>query len=187
MALLGISIKNETGRLFQNLDIPGIKEGLSDLHITLVCFEDDWAIKDLAKALEAVYEVIDGIKPFTVKVDKISCFPKREGKPCPIIAKVTSDELQDLNKKIKKEFNKRDIAYDNFFKDYNPHITLSYADEEIKDFKIDKIEIPVHEISLLGGNKGENDVFVTFPLKIKELKKNAHLINKVNAFYKLND
>jgi 2'-5' RNA ligase len=186
MAFLGISIKNDTGRLFQNLDIPGVKEGLSDLHITLVCFEDDWAIEKLSKALEAVYDVVADVKPFSVKVDKISCFPMREGKKCPIIAKVTSDELQDLNKKIKKEFDKRDIAYDKKFKEYNPHITLSYADEEIKDSKIDTIEVPVHEINLLGGNKGENNIFITFPLRSIEMKKNASLINSINMFYKLN-
>lgn len=185
MALLGIPVKIETARLFSSLDVPGDKEDLSELHVTILCFQDDWKITELSKALEVAYDVISEVKPFNLKVKTVSCFPKREGKPCPIIAKVESDELQDLNKKLKKAFDKKGIDYLKTFKDYNPHITLSYADKEIKSFKVDKIEIPVHEIILLGGNKGENDVFITLPLKSIEKKKNSTLIQNIDVFYKL--
>lgn len=185
MAFLGIPIKLEAGRLFTSLDIPGKKEGLSDLHVTILCFEDDWPISELSKALEVTYDVISDIKPFTIKIKEISCFPKRENKPCPIIAKVESDDLQDLCKKLRKAFDKKDIDYSKTFKEYKPHITLSYADKEIDSFKIDPIEISVHEITLLGGNKGENDIFITFPLKCAEKKKNASLLTKIDLFYKM--
>lgn len=186
MAFLGIPIKIESGRLFSSLDVPGKKESLSDLHVTILCFEDDWPITELSKALEATYDVISDIKPFTIKIKKVDCFPKREGKPCPIIAKVDSDDLQELNDKLRKEFDKKDIDYSKTFKDYKPHITLSYADEEIDSFDIDPvIEVSVHEITLLGGNKGENNIFITFPLKCAEKKKHSSLIDRIDWFYKL--
>lgn len=185
MAFLGIPIKIETARLFSKIDVPGIKESLSDLHVTILCFEDDWEITELSKALEATYDVISDIKPFTIKTKKITCFPKRGKDPCAIIAKIESDDLQDLNKKLKKEFDKRNIEYLKTFKDYKPHITLSYSDKEIDSFTIDPIEISVPEINLLGGNKGENDIFISFPLKCPQ-KKNARLINKINTFYNIN-
>jgi len=185
MAFLGLPIKIETARLFSSLDIPGNKEDLSNLHITILCFEDDFSINDLSKAFEAAYDVISEFKPFNIKIKKISCFPKREGKPCPIIAKVESKDLEELNDQLRKEFNKRKIDYSKVFKDYKPHITLSYADDEIKDFNIDAIEIPVHEAVLLGGNKGENDVFITFPFKcLEKKKKHSALLDRVNEFYK---
>ena len=133
MAFLGIRVPHETGRLLSGLDVPGEKEGTSELHITILCFEENWPIAEIAKALEATYDVVSKIKPFLIKVDSVGCFPKREDNPCPIIAKVKSDDLMDLNEKLREEFDKCDIEYSKIFKDYKPHITLAYADKEIDD------------------------------------------------------
>lgn len=185
MAFLGIPIKHETGRLLSGIDVPGTKMGASELHITVLCFEDNWPISEIAKALEAAYDVISDIKPFIISVDTVTCFPKRGDKPCPIIAPVQSDDLHDLSDKLRKEFDKRDIDYSKIFKEFKPHITLSYADEEVDKFKIDKLEFSVQEIVLWGGDNADDRVFVTFPLKGPRKTKNSKLLDKVELFYKM--
>lgn len=186
MAFLGIRVPAEVGRLLKGIEVPGEKEGTSELHITLLCFEDNWPITEIAKALEATYDIISKITPFLVKAKKVSCFPKRENHPVAIIAKIDSDELQDLHKKLGKEFDKCEIDYSKRFKDYKPHITLSYADKEMDEFKIDPIiEFSVSEIVLWGGDHGDDRIFITFPLKGPGKQKHSLLLQKADIFYKI--
>lgn len=182
MAFLGIRINHDIGRLLSNIKIPGDKENVSDYHITLLCFEDNLPISEISQALEATYDIISDIKPFLVQIDSVSCFPKRENKPCPIVTRVKSDELHDLRDKLAKEFDKNKIDYSKVFKDFKPHITLAYHNEEIEEFKFDKLEFSVSEIVLWGGDNGDDRVFITFPLKGPEKK--SYLINKIDNFYK---
>lgn len=185
MAFLGIKIPHPTARLLSGIDVPGKKEGTSELHVTILCFEENWPISDISKALESTYEVVSKIKPFLIEVDSVGCFPKRENKPCAIIAKVKSEELHDLNKKLRKKFDKDGVEYSKVFKDYKPHITLSYNEKEIDDFKIDNMEISISEIVLWGGDHGDDRIFITFPLQGPEKQKRALLIQKANIFYKI--
>lgn len=185
MAFLGIKVPHSTARLLSGIDIPGTKEGSAELHITILCFEENWPISEISKALEATYEVVSKIKPFLVTVSSIGCFPKRDDDPCPIIAKVESKDLHNLNKKLKKKFDKDGIDYSKTFKDYKPHITLSYDEKEIDEFKIDNVEFSVPEIVLWGGDHGDDRIFITFPLKGPEKQKRSLLIQKANMFYKI--
>jgi len=182
MALLGIPIPITAARLLSDIDIHGKKVGTHEMHITILLFEDDFPISEIAKSLETTYDVVSKIDPFTIKIKKISCFPPKEGKPHPIIALVESEELHDLCKKLRRKFNKDGIDFDKTFKKYNPHITLSYADKEIKEFKIDPVEIVVQELVLLGGNHGDTRLFITFPLKSPE--KHGALLRKCKILEK---
>lgn len=185
MAFLGIRIPTETGRLLRNIEVPGEKESSSEYHITLLHFEENWPIGEIAKALEATYDVVSEIKPFLVEVSKVGCFPKRENNPAAIIAKVTSDNLHDLRGKLAKKFDKEKIEFSKTFKDFNPHITLAYADKEIDEFKIDPLEFSIQELVLWGGDHGDDRIFITFPLKGPERQKNALLQQKIDLFYKI--
>ena len=185
MAFLGIRIPHETGRLLSGLDVPGNKEGASEYHITLLCFEENWPISEISKALEATYKIVSEIKPFSITVTEVTCFPKREDKPVAIIAKIESEELHNIRKKLAKEFDKQGIDFSKIHKDFKPHITLSYADEEIDSFDIDPVECIIHEIVLWGGDMGDNRIFITFPLKGPEKQKNSLLLQKADLFYKM--
>lgn len=184
MAFLGIKIPLGAARLLSEVEVPGKRTGMHEMHITILMFEDNWPISEIASALETAYDVISKIEPFTVKTKKISCFPPKEGKPHPIIALVESKKLHELNKKLRKKFNKDKIDFDKTFKDYNPHITLSYADKEIKDIKIDPVEITVHELVLFGGDHSDQRIFITFPLKGPGQKKHGMLLQKCEMFEK---
>lgn len=186
MAFLGIRIPLDIARLFRGLELPGEKVAENEYHITILMFEENWPIKEVVKAMEASFEVLKDTEPFTISLDKVTCFPKREDNPCPIIMKVDSKELQKLNSNLKKEFDKANVEYSKTFKDFKPHITLSYADEEIDDMKIDSaMEFTVTEVVLWGGDDGDDRIFITFPLKGIVQKKHSYLLQKVDVFSKL--
>ena len=186
MAFLGIKIPHEIGRLLSKIEVPGDRTDISEMHITLLHFSDNWPVSEIAKALEATYDVICKIKPFTVKVENVSCFPARDDNPVPVIAKVKSDDLHDMRDKLAKEFDKCGIEFSKIFKDFKPHITLAYAKEPIDKFEIDPtIEFAVQEVVLWGGDNGDDRIFITFPLKGPEKQKHSLLLQKAEVFCKL--
>lgn len=184
MAFLGIKIPIECGRLLAGIDVPGEKEGPSEYHITLLCFEDNWPISEISKALESTYDVVSKMKPFRVTLDKVTCFPKRKDK-CAIIAPVKSDDLHDMREELAKHFDEKHIDFSKTFKDYKPHVTLAYHDEEIDECEIDEVEFFVQEIVLWGGDHGDSRIFITFPLKAPEKHKHSMLMQRADLFYKL--
>lgn len=184
MAFLGIRVPIETARLLKEIEVPGENAANSELHITILCFEDNWPISELAKSLEAAYDIVSKFKPFRVTMDKVTCFPKH-GDRCAIIAPVKSDELHELHDKLAKNFDKEDIDFSKRFKDYKPHVTLSFNDEEIDEQKIDKVEFVVQEVVLWGGDHGDDRIFITFPLKGPVKSKYSFLEQKLDTFYKL--
>lgn len=184
MAFLGIRIPHETGRLLAGIEVPGTKTSPSEMHITLLHFEENWPITEIAHALEATYDVVSKVKPFIAMTEKVICFPKREDKAA-IVAQVKSAELHELREQLAKEFDKCKIEYSKTFKDYKPHITLSYHDDEIDDFDIDPVEFSIQELVLWGGDHGDDRIFITFPLKGPEKQKHSLLIQKITIFEKM--
>lgn len=182
MAFLGIKVPHEVGRILKKIEVPGNKEPDSEYHITIAFFGDDWPVTEAAKTLEATFESLKDIKPFMVKTQKVTCFPK--GEKVPIIAKVESEELQKLEKNLKEAYDKEDVEFSKIHKEFKPHITLSYSDKEIDEEKIEPVEFMVHEIVLWCGDNGDDRLFVTFPLDGKR-KKSSFLINKTDVFYAL--
>jgi hypothetical protein len=71
MSFIGIRVPHETGRLLSGVDVPGIKQTPSEYHITLLCFEDNLPISDIAAAMEAAYDIISKIKPFNIKTSEL--------------------------------------------------------------------------------------------------------------------
>lgn len=183
MAFLGIKIPENFGKSLNKIKVPGKKEKIQDYHITLLCFENNLPIDNIAKSLKSAYKIIKNIKPFKIKIKKIHNFPKRDNNPVPIIAEVESEDLHNLRKKIAKEFDKNKIPFSKVFKDFNPHITLAYAEEEIKPIKIDTLTIPIDELTLWGGDDGTDRVVINFPLAYKNkysaLLYNSYLFEKL--------
>lgn len=185
MAFLGIRVPHEAGRLLTNIEVPGKTVAPSEMHITLLHFEENWPISEMVKAIEVTYDMVSEIKPFLVMTEKVICFPPRDGKAA-IVAQVKSAELHELREKLATEFDDAKIDFSKTFKDYKPHITLAYNDEEIDEFEIDPpAEFVVQEIVLWGGDHGDDRIFVTFPLKGPEKQKHALLLQKAVLFDKL--
>lgn len=187
MAFLGLKVPHEVGRLFREIEIPGDKVAESDYHVTILCFDDEWPISEIAKAMEATFDVLNKFEPFHMETSVVTCFPKREDNPVPIIAKMKSKELMKLSDALRKEFDKQKIEYSKIFKDFKPHMTLSYAEDEIKDRKISPIEFFVHEIVLWGGDNGDDRIFITFPLAHDKPKRGTFLQQYASLFLKLSE
>jgi 2'-5' RNA ligase len=183
MSFLGIRVNPDVARLLSGIEVPGDKCDVSSLHITLAFFEDNTPITKISKILESTYEIIHNFKPFLVTSNQISSFDPPDDKPYPVIAKVNSKELHNLNSQIKEQFDKNDIEYSKKFKDYKPHITLSYSKEKPEDFEIDEVDFYVHELVLYAGKNGDDRLSVIFPLKSPEKKKNACLEAKINLMF----
>ena len=184
MAFLGIRVPHETGRLLTGIEVSGERIASSDMHITLLHFEDHWAISEMAKSMETTYDIVSKVKPFLVTIEEVFSFPPKDEKAA-IVARVKSAELHELRDQLAKEFEKSDIDFSKNFKDYKPHITLAYADSEIDEFTIDPVEFSVQEIVLWGGDHGDDRIFITFPLKGPKKQKHSLLLQKANMFYKL--
>jgi len=185
MAFLGVRISTDVGRMLNGIDVPGVKESPSEYHITILCFDDNWPIAEVSKALEATYEVVNKVNPFTIEVNKINSFPKYKENPLPIIARVESEDIHKLSDKLREKFDEEGIDYKKNFKEFNPHITLAYDKdlEKFEEIKIDPITFTVQDIVLWGGDYGDSRLFVNFQLKQPE--KHAELFDKINMFYKL--
>lgn len=169
MAIITIPIKHECARLLHDIDVPGIKTDTSQLHITLLDLGEEISIETLAKAMVVVHEIVEQSEPFQVRINNVSCFPALvEGASVPIIAPIQCQAINDLNKGLKRLFNKAKIGYDKRFPKFHPHITLSRYEEAIKRTKIEPIEWNVQELVLWGGSEGDNRIFITFPLTIKK-------------------
>lgn len=188
MAFLGIRVPHETGRLLSKIEVPGEKVSTSEMHITLLHFGDEWPISEISKSLEATYEVVSKTQPFLVTMEKATHFPKGPGSDSkfPIISRVSSKELHELRDSLAKEFDKEKVEFSKLHKDYKPHITLSYSDDEPDDVEFTHpVEFVVQEIVLWGGDHGDDRIFVTFPLAGPENTKNAVLLQKIEVFEKI--
>jgi 2'-5' RNA ligase len=188
MAFLGIRVPHETGRLLSKIEVPGEKVSTSEMHITLLHFGDNWPISEISKSLEATYQVVSETQPFLVMMEKATHFPKgpNSDSKFPIISRVKSKELHDLRDNLAKEFDKEKIEFSKLHKDYKPHVTLSYSEDEPDDVEFTHpVEFVVQEIVLWGGDHGDDRIFVTFPLAGPENTKNALLLQKIEVFEKI--
>lgn len=180
MAMIAIPIDNSFSSLLQRVDVPGNRD-FSD-HCTLIYFEDEMPIKKIAKIIPLIHEVTEKMVPFNIKSTTITAFDK--GKyGYPIIAKLESKELADLEKNIKKIFDKNKIKYSTKYKEFKPHITMSYSDVNLeKDIKFDKALLQVNSVGLYGD---DNNIYVNFPFSLG-IKKKAIYLNKMAEYFKNN-
>jgi 2'-5' RNA ligase len=171
MSFLGIHVQHDVARLLHQIDLPENtnKVPTDEMHSTVLYFPK-FGVADAAKVLEPINDIAKNTKPFLLKLDKVSCFPasKSSGNKVPIIIKLKSQELHDIHNRVKKDLDKIGIDYAKNFKDYQPHITLAYADKEIDDFEVDNMEFCISEMVLWAGLSGDSGISVNFSFKPPE-------------------
>lgn len=183
MAFLGIKVPSEAAHLLSEIDVAGDKTEPKELHITLMYFGDKWATSEMSKSLEVINEITQQTQPFAVTTSMVTHFPGyREGKIA-VIAKMESPALHKMHKELAKKLDDDGIEYSKEFKEYRPHITLSYAEEPPKDKKIRTIEFKIEEITLWGGEDMNDKIIVSFPLAQKH--RHAALLQKAELFEKI--
>ncbi len=178
MAFIGLSIPETVSKKLSKIKVPGDKENPEDYHITLIHFEEKHSPKEILKIIEIVSEITSKIKPFDIKTAKLTSFPKFEDNPIPIIVKVESRELHKLQEKLKNKLIEENIEFSKTFKEFKPHITLSYLEAEtFKDKNIEELVMEMKELTYFGGEYKNNYLKVDFKLGHgnQSLKKKAEM------------
>lgn len=165
MAFIGLKTPHETARLLTSIEVPGDAVSMDESHITVLYLGKDVPIEVLAKAMLATYAVTSRTRPFTVRTSTLTCFPKNDD-GVPVICRVDSDPLHDLQAKIRASFDQNGVPYSAKYPEYKPHVTLSYAEDEVAEQRIPTIEWGAHELVLWGGDSGDRRLIVTFPFSI---------------------
>lgn len=169
MAFLGIKIPFDLAQLLHKIEVPGVKEPLENLHITLLHFTTSaLPVAEVGKMIEIAYDVISDMNPFSIEFGVIDSFPKGD-KDYPIILPITSKDLAKMHSNLKKEFDKAKLDFSKKFKTFRPHITLSYSETPVKKKKIETLSFTVTEVTLWAGGREEEGVEVKIPLKMESL------------------
>ena len=180
MALLGLVIPENVSDLLKAVDVPGDREP-SD-HLTMFYFEQDLTMSDIMKICKTVSPIVEKYSTFKLSIDKISCFPKGPD-GVPIKGDVNSKDLIKLRKEIAKAFDKNKIKFSKRHPDFNPHVTLSYSDDDTDDVKLkEPIVWMVNKLVLWGGDSDTDGINVDIPLGGKISK--AHIIYALSNKFK---
>lgn len=170
MAFIGLRVPHETARLLGSIEVPGNKVPLDHMHVTVLYLGEDVPIQQIAKAVIATYRVTSCRTPFNLKTSRVKCFPGGDT-GTPVIAKVLSPELHEFHENLCDAFDKAGVTYSKKFPEYRPHVSLSYADECIKDVCLpESLTWAAHEATLWGGDWGDDRLSVTFPFTLKPSK-----------------
>lgn len=165
MAFIGLAVPHETSRLFSEIEVDGDKTPIGEFHITMMYLGSEVGIDALAEAIKATFAVTSETKPFTVRTSRVTCFPKNED-GVPIICRVDSDALHELRERLVASFDSLGVEFNRKFPIYKPHVTLSYAEDEIEEFTIPTLEWGAHELVLWGGDEGDRKLIVKFPFSL---------------------
>jgi 2'-5' RNA ligase len=183
MAFIGLKLPHETARLLHGLEVEGEPVGTDTMHVTVLYLGKGVTTRQITKAITAAEKIISNTPPFLLKTNKVTCFPKGED-GVPIIAKINSPELIEFHSSLKLAFDKAGVDYSNRFPDYKPHVTLAYNDKVIEDIRFeDTLQWAAHEVTLWGGDNGDDRMSVTFPLtlKAKEAKSSCIKTRKISS------
>lgn len=182
MAMLAIPVSSDISRLFRQINIGG-KRDISD-HITMIYFGDEMPLNRIVKAIPVIFDILKDQKPFKLSCKKIISFP--EGKDgFPIVAELESKELHSLRKKIVKALKDKKVPFDEKWKVYRPHVTLSYSEEHLDDIKVEDCSWQANEISLYGGDVSDSRLFVNFPLGLSVKGKTVQAVSAFSQMLKI--
>lgn len=164
MAILQLKVPHDMARILHSIDVPGDKEDISSMHITLIYFED-LSISDYFKAAEAVYSVTSRTAAFEVRTSRIGSFPPSPERVYPVIAHVESEELLKLRADLATALDVQGVAYSKKFPEYRPHVTLSYSPTAQEEKKVRPLPWGVGELYFWGGERGDDRISTCFPFE----------------------
>lgn len=183
MAFLGIKVPSPANIFLSQIKVEGEKTPINEMHITLLYFGEEYPLDKIAKAIDIIQKEAADTSDFMVQTRQVSHFEGHKEGKCAVIAKMTSPDLHNLRSRLAKACQKADISFSTKFKEYRPHVTLSYAEQAPKDFTIPPIQFKVKEITLWGGESMDDKIIISFPLG--KSNKHAGLIHKIEMFEKL--
>lgn len=143
-------VGDQIQHMFSDVDGDNIESNY--MHITLGMGDFDELSKPLIKKIVETFA--KKIEPFNIEMNGFDIFPSKpndkESKPV-LFAKINSDNLFDLHKKLFKVFDKFGIKIDNGGFDFKPHCTVKYLNEPADANKDFKRIVPIKKISYCEG------------------------------------
>lgn len=175
MAIVGFAVPHETARILSEIEVPGVREPVSNFHITVLMLDDDTAISDIADAMEAAYSVASTVRPFTARVTRVTSFPGgNDG--VPVICPVEAPELHAVWAAMKAAFDAKKVGYSRKFPEFKPHVTLSYSEKPFEAELPVPIEWGAHELVVWGGDRGDRRVVVHLPFTLADRVANRYRV-----------
>lgn len=166
MAFIGLRVPAEVGRLLNTIEVPGEHVSGDTYHVTIAMLGDEVPIEMISKAVEAVYSVASTQVPFQVSLNRVSTFPKNPN-GVPVICPIVSSDLHTFHDAIKSALDAAGVDYSKKFPEFKPHVTLSYAEDEMADIPFGgPIDWSVYEVVLWGGDSGDERLSVSFPFSM---------------------
>lgn len=167
MALLCLKLPQDTARLLSEIKVPGRKVPMDEKHVTLLYLGKDLDIEAVLLAIQTTYQVVASWAPFLMTTRWVTTFDKQPEKTeYPVIARVESEDLHELQAALKDAFEEEGVPHSDKWPDYKPHVTLSYSKSQPEDFTIPPVQWACTEITLWGGDEGDNSLSCRFPLSI---------------------
>lgn len=162
MSFIGIRIPHDVGRMFSAIETPGKKVPIDEFHATLLYLGKNIPLETIGRAVIAVAEVAEATRPFRLVVETRSSFPKNDD-GVPVICPVISEELHELNARLKGSLDAHGVDYSKKFPEFKPHVTLAYSNEEVADEAFGPLEWSAYEMVMWGGDEGDERMSATFP------------------------
>lgn len=178
MAFIGLRVPADAARALESHEVPGERLSASDMHVTILYIGKGVSIVDLAKAMVAAYGVAGRTCPISLSIDRATNFPVGPD-GWPIICRLESPGLQQLNADLKAEFTRLGLPFNNKWPDYKPHVTLSYVkDQQPEGFVFDSplpgpVPFTVHELTIWGGKEGESQLHIDIPFSLSPVQRMA--------------
>jgi len=157
-SIIGLHVDYEVGKeLFECVKKIKNPETIDSYHITLIYLGK---IKDLENKKDKILKVLENFASknsyIKGKIDGYDCFEPSESSnnKIPLYAVYKSNNIIEIRNKLLEELKTIGVENASDFKDYKPHITLKYLDneKEIDQIKSPKIDCNFYKIGLFFGN-----------------------------------
>lgn len=184
MAFIGLRVPPDAARILEGHEVPGERLSASDMHVTILYLGKSVPVVELAKAMVASFGVATRTVPLSLSVDRVTNFPVgNDG--WPLICRLESPELQQLNTDLRAEFTRLGLPFNNKWPTYAPHVTMSYLKDPQPDgFSFDSplpgpLPFVVHELTIWGGDDGDGRVHISVPFVLSPVQRMAsHLASR---------
>src|ERR1700676_2321886 len=108
MAMIAIRVPDDIAHMISSIEAPGDPE--NNKHVTIVYLGDDVPIEQLAEAVVVCFNVATATKPFSLRSEKVTTFPKgKDG--FPVICPVESPPLHALKARLEEALTKAGVSY----------------------------------------------------------------------------
>lgn len=163
MAFIGIEVPLAAAQALSLVEVPGEMTPLVEMHVTMLYLGKQTPIADILRATAVCCALAERHSPFMAGTATVTSFPAGDEGKVPVIARVVSPGLMELQAKMKIAFDELGIEYSKRHPEYKPHVTLTYAEgiKSFPDLKIQPVTWRVQQLAIWGGEDGPDDRIAT--------------------------